>query len=106
MHRTLPKDFLPKTLTIKLTKTGKRFLFITGEAFEPMPYAPCPMHPIGIDMGLERWATLSDGSIFENPRVYRKYERKLKKASRRMAKRKKASKGKRRASGWLRFIKR
>jgi putative transposase len=45
----------------------------------------------GIDLGLESFATLADGSQITNPRHYRTAERAVKKAQRRVSRRKKGS---------------
>jgi putative transposase len=45
----------------------------------------------GIDLGLESFATLADGTMIHNPRCYRKAERRLKTAQRNVARRKKGS---------------
>lgn len=49
-------------------------------------------NPIGLDMGLSSFVTLSNGSTIDNPRYLRKSEKQLKKAQRRLSKRKKGSK--------------
>ena len=40
---------------------------------------------IGIDMGIEHWAHLSDNSVIDNPRFFRKEEKALAKAQRKMS---------------------
>ena len=40
---------------------------------------------IGIDVGINTLATLSDGTKFENPKPLRRYERKLKRAQRKLS---------------------
>ncbi|MGH9751825.1 MAG: RNA-guided endonuclease InsQ/TnpB family protein [Blastocatellia bacterium] len=50
-----------------------------------------PETAIGIDVGFDRFATDSDGGIVENPRFFRKAERKIKRAQRRLSRRKKGS---------------
>ncbi|MCD5406720.1 MAG: transposase [Desulfotomaculum sp.] len=44
-----------------------------------------------MDVGLEKFATLSTGETFENPRKLRKAEKKLKKHQRQLSKKKKGS---------------
>jgi putative transposase len=46
----------------------------------------------GIDLGLEAFATLADGTRIANPRHYRRAEKRLAKAQRRVSRRKKGSK--------------
>ncbi len=50
----------------------------------------------GIDVGLKVFLITADGGSVENPRHYRKAERQLAKAQRRVARRKKGSKRRRR----------
>jgi putative transposase len=58
-----------------------------------VPIHPLPLngHETGIDLGIESFATLSDGTMIHNPRFYRKAERRLKAAQRKAARRKKGS---------------
>ena len=62
-------------------------------------YSPCP--PLdrrpGIDLGIEAFATLSDGTRIFSPGWYRKAERALKTAQRRVSRRKKGSNRRRKA---------
>lgn len=45
----------------------------------------------GIDLGIERMATVSDGTVFENPRSLSRHERKLKRLQRSVSRKKKGS---------------
>lgn len=47
---------------------------------------------VGIDVGLKTYATMSDGSKIENPKILKKYEKKLKRENRRLSRKKKDSK--------------
>jgi putative transposase len=51
----------------------------------------------GIDLGLESFATLADSTMIHNPRCYRKAERRLKTAQRKVSRRKKGSNRRRKA---------
>jgi putative transposase len=51
----------------------------------------------GIDLGLESFATLADGTMIHNPRCYRRAERLLKTAQRKVARRQKGSQRRRKA---------
>lgn len=46
---------------------------------------------VGIDLGVKTLATLSDGTVIENPKTYRRNERKLRKANKRLSRRLKGS---------------
>lgn len=52
---------------------------------------------IGIDVGLENFAALSDGTVIKNPRWYRNAQQKLRIAQRRVSRRKKGSNRRRKA---------
>jgi putative transposase len=62
---------------------------------------PCPFpetgQRIGVDLGLERFATLSNGEPIENPKLYRRALKRLKTAQRRVSRRKKGSAGRKKA---------
>lgn len=58
--------------------------------FEPVPL-PKSEAKVGIDLGYRYYAVLSDGTFIENPRHYTKLQKKLRRASRRVARRKKGS---------------
>lgn len=47
---------------------------------------------IGIDVGLKNYATLSNGSVIDNPRILEKYRKKLARASRRLSRKAKGGK--------------
>ena len=58
---------------------------------------PDPIHPyreceIGIDLGIARFATISDGNILRPYNSYRKYEKKLAREQKKLSKKKKGSK--------------
>jgi putative transposase len=62
---------------------------------------PATGQEAGIDLGLEAFATLSDGSRIFHPGWYRQAERRLKTAHRRVSRRKKGSNRRRKAVGLL-----
>jgi putative transposase len=53
---------------------------------------PNPEKIVGIDVGLKTYATLSDGTKIENPKVLAQYQKQLSRANRRLHKREKGSK--------------
>ncbi|HEY1388834.1 MAG TPA: transposase, partial [Ktedonobacterales bacterium] len=85
----------PKTVTIGQEADGWYVCIACAEA--PMQPLPITGQETGIDLGLESFATLSDGTMIHNPRWYRKAERRLKTAQRRVSRRKKGSKRRRKA---------
>ena len=48
--------------------------------------------PVGVDMGITRFATISDGTVYESINSYRKHQTALKKAQQRMSRKEKHSK--------------
>jgi len=72
-HRGLPEEI--KTLTIKRNPSGRWYACFSC-IVEAQPKEK-PFEDIGIDVGLHSYAVLSDGTKIENPRLYRKSERRL-----------------------------
>jgi len=83
-----------KTITVK-RHAGKWYTCISVE-YEPLPLPETDTR-IGIDVGLLSFATLSDGTMLDNPRHYRKAQAKLRRAQRRVARRKRGSHNRRKA---------
>jgi putative transposase len=63
----------------------------------PMQFLPVTGQETGVDLGIEAFATLSDGTRIFSPGWYRKAERALKTAQRRVSRRKKGSHRRRKA---------
>lgn len=79
----------PKTATV-IRKADGWYVSIVCE-IQPKPL-PKTGKSIGIDVGITHFATISTGETVENPRCYGRAERKLRKAQRRVSRRKKGSK--------------
>ena len=82
LHR--PVEGTIKTLTIRRSSTGKWYACFSVE-YDPSP-APQKETTVGIDVGLESFATLSNGEKIENPRFFRTDEKALAKAQRKLSK--------------------
>jgi len=80
-----------KTLTIKKMPSGKWFAIFSCEIDTKPKKHKFPKAKVGIDVGLENFATLSNGAIIENHRFLAKSERRLKLLSRRFSRKKKGS---------------
>jgi putative transposase len=80
-----PIEGTPKTVTISREADGWYVCF----SCEGVPIQPLPLtdQEMGIDLGLEAFATLADGSPIANPRILRLAERRLKRAQRRVSRR-------------------
>lgn len=81
LHRPLKGKI--KTLTITRISTGKWFACFAVEC-EPEPL-PQVSDAVGIDCGLERFATLSNSEHIANPRFFRQDEKRLAKAQKRLS---------------------
>jgi putative transposase len=97
LHRPLVGT--PKTVTIVREADGWYACVSCAE----VPTAPLPVtdHEIGIDVGLKVFLITAEGNVVENPRYYRKAEKALQKAQRRVSRRKKGSKRRRKAVALL-----
>jgi transposase len=87
LHR--PVDGVIKTITIQ-REYGKWYVCfsVEGEA-TPLPETDTSM---GLDMGLTACATLADGTEIDNPRCYQRGQATLRRAQRRVARRKRGGK--------------
>ena len=77
-----------KTCTIKREGDAWYVVFTCDVEAEPLPSSD---KAVGIDLGLLHFATLSDGSTIENPRYYRKAEKKLERLQQALARKKRGS---------------
>lgn len=82
LHR--PVEGTIKTCTIKRSSTGKWYVMFSCE-WEPTPM-PENEQAVGIDVGLHSFATLSTGEQIENPKFFRREEKALAKAQRKLFK--------------------
>lgn len=88
LHRQIPGEI--KTCIIKREPTGKWYAVLAVEEY-PVLYSP-NWKKTGLDVGIEKLATLSDGEKIPNPKHIRSSEKKLKRAQRDLARKKKGSK--------------
>jgi putative transposase len=87
LHR--PLEGTPKTVTISREADG----WYAGISCAEVPTQPLGAtgQETGIDVGLKVFLVTAQGVVFENPRHYRRAERRLKTAQRRVSRRKKGS---------------
>lgn len=52
---------------------------------------------VGVDLGIKTLATLSDGTVFENPKTYYRYDKQLRRAQKSLSRKKKGSKNRAKA---------
>ncbi|MGZ3663652.1 MAG: RNA-guided endonuclease InsQ/TnpB family protein [Ktedonobacterales bacterium] len=94
-----PLEGTPKTVTISQEADGWYVCISCAE----VPTQPLPLtgRETGIDVGLKVFLINSDGEATENPRHHRKAEKQLKKAQRRVSRRKQGSKRRKKAVALL-----
>jgi putative transposase len=85
-----PIEGTPKTVTISREADG--WYVILSCADVPAQPLPATGNETGIDVGLKVFLITADGLVVDNPRHYRRGEKKLAKAGKRVSKRKKGSK--------------
>jgi putative transposase len=93
LHRPIRGDV--KTLTVKRMPSGRWFAVFCCEV-EAQP-GEKPFEEVGVDLGLECFAALSDGTRIENPRYYRGSERRLVHLQRSLSRKEKGSRNHTRA---------
>jgi putative transposase len=93
--RPLPDGAEPSSVIVSKDKIGRYFVSILVE--EEIKPLPCTHKTVGIDLGLKSFLITSDGQTIANPKYYARDEKKLAKAQRRHAKKKKGSKNREKA---------
>lgn len=76
-------------VTIRRNPSGKYFVSILVET--EVQELPKTDSAVGIDVGLKDFAILSDGTVYSNPKFFRRLEKKLAKEQRILSRRKKGS---------------
>jgi putative transposase len=89
-----------KLKTVSVKREGQQWYACFSVEYEPKPL-PALGNAIGIDVGLESFAALSNGKYIPNPRWYSKAKAKLRRAQRKVARRKKGSHRRRKAVALL-----
>ena len=97
LHR--PIEGRIKTATIK-REVDHWYIVFCCEVAEPEPL-PKNNEIVGLDMGVLHFATLSTGETIENPRHYRRSQKRLARLQQQLAKQKKGSHRRKKAIKWL-----
>ncbi len=93
--RPLPKGAKPSSVTVSKDTAGRYFVsLLVEEDIKPLPVVN---KQVGLDLGLKSMVITSDGHTSGNPKFFHKDEKKLAKAQRRHAKKKKGSKNREKA---------
>jgi putative transposase len=82
LHR--PIEGKIKTCTITKSATGKWFACLSVECQSQL--MPSSKEAIGVDVGLKEFAVLSNGEAITNPKFFRREEKRLAKAQRKLSK--------------------
>ena len=94
-HRPLPDGCKPSSVTVTKDEADRYFVSIlVEEDIKPLEVTP---QMVGLDLGLKSMIITSDGHTYGNPKFFAKDEKKLAKAQRRHAKKKKGSKSRAKA---------
>jgi len=87
LHR--PMEGTSKTCTVKY-EAGQWYAVFSCEGAQPEPLPPVESE-VGIDLGVTHFAALSDGTFIENPRHYRRAQKKLEKLQQALSRKKRGS---------------
>jgi putative transposase len=92
LHRPIPDGFKVKQVRVLSKARGTQwYVVVSIQSDVSVPDVPFHGRAIGIDLGLERFATVSDGSFFERPKFLKSQHRKLKLLQRRANRKQKRS---------------
>jgi putative transposase len=84
LHRPIPDGFKVKQVRVVSRVRGTQwYVVVTIESSVSVPDIPIHGRAIGIDLGLERFLTASDGSFQERPKFFKSMQGKLKLLQRR-----------------------
>jgi putative transposase len=92
LHRPIPEGCTVKQVRVLSRVRGTQwYVVVTIESDVSVPATPVQGRAIGIDLGLERFLTVSDGSFQERPKFFKALQSKLKLLQRRAARKRKGS---------------
>lgn len=101
LSRPLPENSVIKSLVIKRSGSNWHACFAVEYPPQTLPVSDAV---VALDMGIENFAALSDGTFIPNPRIYESEQAPLRRAQRRVARRKKGSHRRQRAVELLRKV--
>ena len=81
----LHRQILGKIKTCSLIKDASGAWYVILSCEVESRSLPTNTRAVGIDMGIENWACLSDGNVIENPRFFKKEEKALAKAQKKFS---------------------
>ena len=97
------RNYLPwgKHTSATVTERAGRWYVSVLEPDDIKEIGPSGKSEVGLDLGVARLATLSDGTVIDNPRALAPGQRKIKKLQRELARKKKGSRNRKRARALL-----
>ncbi|MBD1883273.1 RNA-guided endonuclease InsQ/TnpB family protein [Microcoleus vaginatus] len=91
LHRPIPSGFVVKQVRI-LRKANYWYASISLQCDVSVPDPTPHGHPIGVDIGLEKFLATSDGVLVKPPKFFKKLQSELKLLQRRLSRKQKRSK--------------
>lgn len=91
------RSFEGRIISATMTKTPSGRYYISLQVEEEYIPISTGKGQLGIDVGIKEFCTTSDGETIENPKYYKKYEKKLKRLHRNLSRKKKDSKNREKA---------
>jgi putative transposase len=91
LHRPIPNGFVVKQVRI-LRKADKWYASISIQCDVTIPNPIPHGHPIGVDIGLEKFLATSDGYLVKPPKFFKNLQSQLKLLQRRLSRKQKRSK--------------
>jgi putative transposase len=91
LHRPIPTGFVVKQVRI-LRKADKWYASISLQCDVSVPDPTPHGHPLGVDVGLEKFLATSDGVLVQPPKFFKQLQSRLKVLQRRLPRKKKRSK--------------
>lgn len=91
------RPFSSEPSTVTLSKDCSGRFFVSLRLDEPIQKLPEATTSVGVDLGINRTVTLSNGEHVENPKYTSKHAKRLKRAQRRLSKKQKGSNNRQKA---------
>jgi len=92
----LPEGKL-KSITVSLTPSGEYYAACLYDDGKDKPVSSSEGKAVGVDMGINHYAIISNGTKHGNPKYYRKYEIKLTKKQKQISRKQKESRNRNKA---------
>jgi putative transposase len=91
LHRPIPDGFVVKQVRV-IRKADRWYASINLQLDVNIPHPMPQGHPIGVDIGLEKFLATSEGNIVRSPKFFKQKQSELKLLQRRLSRKQKRSK--------------